>query len=274
MSDMSNSIDERLRSFERSLRRFSGSLGLRINIELSKKIEEVQLKIIDDVSKLIDEAWSQGLTLQDLLAKLSDNGTLRREVLLASSTLGERIGSDSVDELFADALSGDTSRSGARSALVAFQAIARAYAEKYYKENGSITHVSPYCPVCGAESSTMVKRGNRYVMICPVCGYEWIVSEGSPRCPFCGNDNRFKLGTFMDKEWKYGLMYCQECGSSWRVIWDEDMASAPNILLPLIAMAADRFRGALPRGEGINNGNKAGGEGGLSEGQEETKGQE
>ncbi len=92
-------------------------------------------------------------------------------------------------------------------------------------------------------------------------------------CPFCGNDNKFKLGTFMDKEWKYGLMFCQECGSYWRVIWDEEMASAPSIVLPLLAMAAERFRTALPK-DIVNGSQEPGAEVSLDKEENETEGKE
>jgi FdhE protein len=268
---LSQGEDERLRLFERSLSRFAGVLGLRVNVELSRKVEEVQLKIMDDVTKVIDKIWSQGLTLQDLLARLSNDGVLREEAVYASKAIGESLNPDSVDDVLASAISGDVSQEGAKSTLIAFQAIARAYASRYFKENGSIEHLSPYCPLCGAESRTMVKRGDKYVMVCHLCGYEWVIGRGSPVCPFCGNDNKFKLGTFMDKERKYGLMFCQECGSYWRVIWDEEMASAPSIVLPLLAMAAERFRTALPK-DIVNNSQEPDAEVSLNKEENETEG--
>ncbi len=238
--------DERLASFVRSLNRYAGMLGLKINIELAKKVEEVQLKIMDDVARTLNEMWNGNLSLQDLLAKLAETGLLKNLITFAASSIGEHVEPEKAEEALSRAISGDLSESGSKGALLAFQAIARSYAEKFAEARGSIQEVTAFCPLCGSESRTMVKRGNSFFMVCHLCGYAWKVSEGSAVCPFCGNDNKFKIGTFMDKEMRYGLMYCQECGSSWRVILDENMAAAPNIIIPLLAMGAERFRSALP----------------------------
>ncbi|ESQ26142.1 MAG: Protein involved in formate dehydrogenase formation [uncultured Acidilobus sp. OSP8] len=181
---------------------------------------------------------------------------------------------DKAEESLTKALEGDVSSRGSRSALLVFQAVARAYASHYERKNGTVEEVTAYCPLCGSESRTMVRVGEEYLLVCHLCGYAWRVSRKTLACPFCGNSNPFSIGIFMDKDGRLGLAYCQECGSSWRVVLDERVASAPRILLPLLALAAERLRGALPGGASGEELHEGSSEGQLGGGNDEAQGQQ
>ncbi|MDP8003501.1 MAG: formate dehydrogenase accessory protein FdhE [Caldisphaera sp.] len=234
-----NTIEE----FISSLRKYSHLVGFKIDLEMARKIEEIQLKIIKDIDEKIKD-----IDLSDLnnfVSELSKKNIMQEFIMEASQELGEGIGIKDADNALKEALEGNMNIKGARSSLIVLQAISRFFAEKYEKNNGQIINESPYCPVCGSESKTMIKDGNRYKMICHFCGYTWIVSNNGLVCPFCGNREEFSLGFFSDREERIGLMYCQRCGSDWRIILDESI-KAPSILLPLIALGGEKFRGALP----------------------------
>ncbi|MGC9071396.1 MAG: formate dehydrogenase accessory protein FdhE [Acidilobus sp.] len=242
---MTKGSDE-LELFERGLRRYSQLLGLKIDIELAKKVEAVQERIMADVARFIEAREGLASSLSDLLAGLSNSGLLSNYIAEVGSEIGDEVDLDDAEESLARAFEGDVISRGARAALLAFQAVARAYAGAYERANGIAESMSAYCPLCGSESRTMVRVDQDFVMVCHMCGYAWRVSRGSLKCPFCGNSNPFTIGIFTDKDRRLGLAYCQECGSAWRVIFDENMASAPRVLLPLLALAAERLRSALP----------------------------
>ncbi|MGC9209710.1 MAG: formate dehydrogenase accessory protein FdhE [Acidilobus sp.] len=266
---------DELDRFERALRRYSRLLGLKIDLDLARKVEAIQERIKRDVAKFMEAKGGLLSSLSDLLARLSDAGLLSAYIVEVGSEIGDEVNPSSAEESLAKAFEGDVDAKGARSALLAFQAIARAYAEAYERANGIIESTTPYCPLCGSESRTMVRVGQDMLMVCHVCGYAWRISKGVLTCPFCGNSNPFTVGVFTDKDRRLGLAYCQQCGSTWRVIFDDDMASAPRILLPLLALAAERLRGALPAGrEGSDEVKDSPGEGDLGYGDNEAKGEQ
>ncbi len=239
--------DPRLRSFELYLRTQVLPLGLKVNVELALKIEALQRRIADDARVIIDAIWSNGITLSDLLAELSRRGLLAKYIVAVANEMGEKVSESSAEQTLASALGGDMNRPGSRSALLAFQALARSYAEKYEEVNGFASSEGPYCPLCGSESNVMVQIGDEFRMVCSLCGYEWVISRSTIRCPYCGNSNALKIGLLMDRERRYGLAFCQECGSSWKIIVDKALASGPSSLIPLAAMAADKLRDAADR---------------------------
>lgn len=232
-----------LEEFISSLRKYGHLTGFKLDIETAKKIEEIQLNIINDIKNKLTN-----LNLDDLnklISELSQNGLMQTLIKEASKALGEEIDINNADEAFKEALEGNMNFRGAKASLIALQAVSRLYAEKYKEKNGEILNVSPYCPICGSESKTMIKADNDYKMVCHFCGYIWKVSEKKIVCPYCGNSEEFSLGVFSDKEGRVGLVYCQNCKSSWRIILDESI-KAPSILLPLIALGGEKFKGALP----------------------------
>ena len=262
---MSSNPDD-LTVFERALTRYSRILGLKVDVKVAVKVEALQRKIIDDVKRLLEGQGVDGVSLSDLLARLSNAGLLRDYIVYIGRELNDEVSPDKAEESLARALEGDVESRGARSALLAFQAVARAFAEAYEGSKGTVDDDSPYCPLCGSESRTMVRRDDGFHMVCHMCGLEWRVSRDALKCPYCGNTNPFSVGLFTDKDRRLGLAYCQECGSTWRVILDSDMASAPRVLLPLLALAAERLRGALPAlGGPDEHAGERPGEGGLNE---------
>ncbi len=263
---MSSGPDD-LTAFERYLRRYSQLFGLKVDLEAAIKVEALQKKIMDDARRFLEGQGANDITLSDLLARLSYAGLLRDYIIYIGRELNDEVSPDKAEESLARAFEGDVNIKGARSALLAFQAVARALAQAYEGSRGVIDDGSPYCPVCGSESRTMVRRDDGFYMVCHVCGFAWRVGRGALTCPYCGNSNPFSVGLFTDKERKLGLAYCQECGSTWRVVLDKDVASAPRVLLPLLALAAERLRGALPAlGEAEEGAAERSGEGGLGEG--------
>ena len=252
-------MEERLSAFERYLRRYSARLGLKVDVELAKKVERVQLKIMDDVRAAVERALSRNVKLVDILTALYNSGKLKEYVLEASQALGEETLGADVSEALTAAVSGNLEVRGSKGALMAIQAVARALAESYEEVYGNVKDLTPYCPLCDSESDLMVKRGAEYRMVCPLCGYEWVVSEGHMACPYCGNSNPFKLGVLSDRERLVGLAVCQECGSIWKIVIDDELASAPRVLLPLFVTASERLRSAaeslarLAKGDGVGD---------------------
>jgi len=234
-----NTIEE----FVFSLRRYNHLIGFKIDIDVAKKIEEIQLNIIKNIEIMFNEIDLSDLTR--FISKLSENGVLQRFIQEVSEVMGEGIEVADADKVLKEALDGNMNIRGARSSLIALQAVSRFFADKYLGTKGEIKRESAFCPICGSESKTMVKEGNRYKMVCHFCGYKWTVSEGIIVCPYCGNKDSFSLGLFTDKERRVGLVYCQNCGTSWRIVLDETI-KAPTITLPLIAIGAEKFRGSLP----------------------------
>ncbi|AFZ71031.1 uncharacterized protein involved in formate dehydrogenase formation [Caldisphaera lagunensis DSM 15908] len=235
-----NNIEE----FVSSIRRYGHLAGFKIDIEIARKIEEIQLNIINDINKMISNL--QYDDLNSFVSSLSQQGTLQELIKETSKSLGEEIEKKDADNALKEALEGNMDFKGAKTSLIVLQALSRLYAEKFEEKNGNISNQSPYCPVCGSESKTMIKTNNEYKMVCHFCGYTWKVSDKKIVCPYCGNDEEFSLGIFSDKEGRIGLVFCQKCKSSWRIILDESI-KAPSIVLPLIALGGEKFKGALPK---------------------------
>ena len=219
-----------------SLSKYAHLVGT-INVEWVRRVEEVQEEIIVDVG-------GRALAYESLKAfidALEAEGYIARAVERASRALGEEV--EDYNEALRAALTGNLEVRGARVVLIVLQAIARAYAEKIL-ERGIRVEPSALCPLCGALSETMYKEGGAYYMVCHFCSYTWLVSEGKPICPYCGNQDELSIAVISDKQMRIVLMKCWNCDSTWRTIMDETIKT-PLILKPLIAMAAERLRPAL-----------------------------
>jgi len=211
-------------SFEAALRTYGSLMLEEPDVEGARRVEEVQLGIMREASGRIDPSMELG----DVLGEMEDDGFLGRAIGEVARELGGTAPADPLDA-YRRAMGGDLDDADARSALIAVQAVARAYAEKYESINGAVEG-GDACPLCGTESVTMVREGRGYFMVCPLCGYRWIVSEGSPACPRCGEEE--KLGVFADRGGTLGLAACQSCGFTWHMILGD--VDAPRIVLPLI----------------------------------------
>lgn len=220
-----------------SLSRYAHLLGFPVNVEWVRLVEELQERIIEDVRGEAREYVS----LKDFTAALSSRGYLAKAIEEVSKALAEDV--DDPDVALRAALTGDLEVKGAKIALIVLQAIARAYAEEALKRGVTI-ETSALCPLCGALSETMIKEEGRYTMVCHFCSYKWVVSEGKPICPYCGNQDELSIAVISDKQMRVALMKCWKCDSTWRAIMDETIRT-PLILKPLIAMAAEKFKPAL-----------------------------
>ncbi len=217
----------------KTLNKYAHLLGFPINLEWVRTVESVQQDIMGEVRRLAGNYGS----LREFVESLDSQGLLEKAVAKAASTIGEDVGD--YRESVKAALTGDLKVKGSKPALIALQAIARAYAEEASKKE-PIVEPSAYCPTCGATSETMVKSGGKYLMICHFCTYTWITSEKHPTCPYCGNKDMLTIGVISDKQMRIALMKCWKCGAKWRAILDETI-KAPPVLLPLIAMAAEKY---------------------------------
>lgn len=232
---------ENIEDFKAAIHRYKHLLrGGEIDYDAAIRVESIELEIIRSLES--DENILRILAAEPLeraLARLRD----RVEALILE--VAARMGEEGVDPARAlEAFyTGDTSVPGFSSALVVVQAFARLKARLYEDSKGIIRNTSPVCPVCGALSKTMqVGEGEEYYMICPFCGYKWLVSKGRLVCPYCGNSDALSVGIFSGKKTKrLGLAWCQKCGSTWRVILDTSIR-VPRLLLPLIAHGAEIYR--------------------------------
>ncbi len=226
-------------SFEVAMKKYGALMLEEPDVNSARKVEETQLIIMRELYDKIDESR----TLEDVLVDLEANGSLRNTIERVARELGTQLSEDPINA-YRRLVGGEGDLEGpdATPIILAIQAIARAYAEKYEYRNGISSGKDNTCPLCGTESDTMIVEGREYCMVCPMCGHKWRISEGSPVCPRCGEDR--KLGVYSDRGGILGLATCQSCGYSWHMILGK--VEAPRIMLPLIAMGAERFRRALP----------------------------
>ncbi len=228
-----------LSEFEKAFNKYSHFFKhARVDKKLAFSIEGIQQEAMRRASSLLDLDSS----LEDNVRRLKDSLILDTARELAK-LLGDEVAD--ADEAYRAALEGRLEEQGARAMLLAIQAIARAYAEAKLERDGQVYEPGSYCPVCGLQSRTMVRRRGRYYMVCHFCAYEWLLSSDL-KCPYCGESNPVAVGVFGDKGRRVMLAKCHTCGSTWRVIMDETIR-APRILLPLIALKAEAFRSASER---------------------------
>ena len=243
MQNLDKNIEEMFEEFKRSLDKYMHLLyGGKIDRQRALTIEKTELML----SELF---FREGLctpddSLNENLRRLIENDLKISLIKSALDNLRNIDDSIKLDFDFEKALerflSGELETPEAKVVAIIVQSLARCIAH-HRLVRGVEDRLSPYCPVCGAESRTMVVRQDGYHMVCPFCGYEWRISRSMPRCPWCGNDNPISIGVFTNKQRRIGLMVCQECGNTWRAILDRSI-KAPNILLPLISLGAERFR--------------------------------
>ncbi|MCE4620284.1 MAG: formate dehydrogenase accessory protein FdhE [Desulfurococcales archaeon] len=234
-------VKERMREFKDALRRYTHLLkGGKIDLEKSVKIEEIELSLIEDLLKNQPVICRSRRDLQDLIGDLLDSGWIEEAMRKTSEGLNVEIDGDPKEALEAF-LTGNVEKPEGKIALLVVQAIARCLAESKLEDNEIVEEITPICPVCGAESKTMVLERDGYYMVCPFCSYKWLVSRDKIRCPYCGNDNPVSLGVFSDRARRLGLVVCQECGATWRLVIDKSI-KAPRILLPVISLGAEAYR--------------------------------
>lgn len=234
---MGGQVEDRLAEFEKALDKYLHLLrGGRVDRDLALRVERVQLEAMEALSQLLPEPPEDAM---EALRLLLENGGLAEVVERVSRVTGESVGD--LDKALAAFQAGDLEKPGAKTLLLAVQAVARYVAEKRLEKRGPEDALTPYCPVCGAESKTMVVGRDGYYMVCPFCAYTWRISRDRVVCPYCGSDNPVSIGVFTDRRRRIGLFVCQECGSTWRGIIDRSIR-APRILLPLISLGAESFR--------------------------------
>ena len=255
-------VNERLEEFQKALEKYMHLLkGGRVDVDKALLVEKVELEIMEILESIDVDPMDD---LEKVLRKLADMEVLEEIMSFAGDRLGDPV--DDAGKALEAFLKGDIEQAGAKSALVAVQAIARWIAEKRL-EHGTEERISPYCPVCGAESKTMVIEKDGYYMVCTFCTYKWRVSRtGTMICPYCGSSDPIAIGVFTDRRRRLGLFVCQNCGSTWRAILDRNI-KAPRILLPLIALGAEAFRGYLERSISLEGGGGDSSDAGLEEGQ-------
>lgn len=214
-----------------ALMRYAHLIGSSFNVEWVRRVENAQRKIMEAVAEDVKNHDD----LEELLAHLLQSGRLYDLASMLARELGEEIasGKDSIEA----ALSGNSEAPGFRAGFLTIQAVARAFAE----EAESVESSDASCPICGSRSETMWKREGDYYMVCHFCGYTWLQSRKRPSCPYCGNKVEISLFIVTDKQRRVALLKCEECKSTWRAVIDETIR-APPILVPLIAMAAEKFR--------------------------------
>jgi FdhE protein len=218
--------------------------GGEIDFDTTIKIEKTELEIINKLSGNKETIIT--LEKNDLEIAISKMKKIIHDIIRETA---RKLGEENVDPVLAlEAFYiGDTSVPGFKAAFITVQAIARLKAKLFEKEYGNIENATPYCPVCGARSRTMVKDEQGYSMICPFCGYKWRVSKDKLVCPYCGNSDPMTIGVFTGKKSKrLGLAWCQRCGASWHVILDRKIR-APRLLLPLIGYGAEYYRPLIPK---------------------------
>lgn len=234
---MGDYVEEKLAEFEKALDKYLHLLrGGRIDRDLAVKIEKAQLEIINQLSLVLPNPPDEA---QSALRALHEKRLLAEIVRRTAALTGDE--PVDIDEALAAFQSGDLEKPGARTMLIVVQAIARYIAEKRLEKEGPPEALTPYCPVCGAESKTMIVGNDGFYMVCPFCAYQWRISRDRVVCPYCGSANPISIGVFTDRRRRIGLFVCQECGSTWRGILDRSIR-APRILLPLISLGAESFR--------------------------------
>ncbi|MCE4599478.1 MAG: formate dehydrogenase accessory protein FdhE [Desulfurococcales archaeon] len=232
-------ISKMLEEFELGLRKYRHFIKrLDLDVESIKRVEEVQLKIGELLkdSRILD--GREGL--REVIGKLLDSGILARLVEEASMELNLTSPGD-LEEALKRVLAGDLDYPGAHATLIVLQGIARFYADSVLEREGLGHEPSAKCPLCGAMSETMVKKGDAYTMVCHFCAYQWVVSRRSLMCPYCGSTHPISIGIYSDKKKRIALARCQDCGATWRLILDESIRP-PRVLLPLIALGAEAYR--------------------------------
>ena len=239
-------INRELDEFKYGLNRVKRILKLEIPLDIAITIEKNQLTIIKSLLPVARDFVKRGSTLEDLISQTSEK-VIKEYYYKFAEDLDVRNNVEEPKEALNNLIAGRTDTNGTKIVVLITQAIARSYATAYEEIYGIKEVRDHRCPLCGSESDIIVKWSDgSYRMICPFCGYMWIISRNKLVCPKCGSTSPVSLGVFTNKEMKVGLFVCQDCGFKAKIILDPDLASRiPRILLPLLASAGDRFRGLI-----------------------------
>lgn len=241
-------VKRRLRELRVSLSKYEHLAGLKLQRTAILKTEEAQLRAMEKLRPAARSAVASAKSLDELASELAASGVLEEVVSEIAEALGVE-GYKGVYEALDSIASGEAGDEE-RPAFLALQALARVYAEEYEAARGVVESRGAACPVCGSTSDVAIYDGEAYYMLCPLCFYKWRVGGGI-ECPYCGSRDPVAIGLFMDRQRRVALAHCQSCGSSWKLILDPSLARrAPRLVIPLIALAAEKYRGLTPEGLG------------------------
>ncbi|MGC9178455.1 MAG: hypothetical protein ACP5G6_08655, partial [Conexivisphaera sp.] len=148
-------------SFEVAMKKYGALMLEEPDVNSARKVEETQLIIMRKLYDKIDESR----TLEDVLVDLEANGSLRNTIEGVARELGMQLSADPI-YAYRKLVGGEVDPEGsdAMPIILAIQAIARAYAEKYEHRNGISSGKDNTCPLCGTESDTMIVEGREYYM--------------------------------------------------------------------------------------------------------------
>ncbi len=263
---MGRYVDELRRAIERYKHLLKGG---EIDYNAALMVEEVEETLINNIKSRneILEIIRRN-DLRNAISILHERGILSELFEMTRKMTGE---SGDVDKALSAFLTGDIDVEGFKSMFLLIQSIARVKAEIVEEEVGIVESRTAVCPVCGAVSKTMTKEGQSYFMVCPFCGYKWLVSRGKLICPYCGNEDPLSLGIFTGKKAKrLGLVWCQNCDTTWHIVLDTSIR-VPRLFLTIIAYGGEVYKATMPvrsSGTEIFGEPAEGGESTLLEGEE------
>ncbi len=245
---MADEITKDLEEFREALTRINRSFKLNIPLNTAVTIERRQLDILYSMLNNAREAVKNNISFEEYIKK-NLNVVIEKYFYEFSKDLGVFNNLEEPDEALNNLLSGRVDTNGSKIMILLIQGLARAYAKAYEDIKGVVKRIDFRCPICGNESDVIVKwTDGSYRMICPFCGYTWIISTGELVCPKCGNKDPFSLGIFADRDRRIGLFICQECKFTAKIILDPRLISRyPRILLPLIALNGEKYRSFLSK---------------------------
>jgi len=236
-------VEDLVNEFRHALERAERTFKLEVPLDVATKIEELQLEVIDELKEKAHAAVEENKSLDQCVAEVLPS-LLNKYYLTFIEELDLRNNVEDLGEAILNLEAGRIDTNGSRVVFLIVQAVARAYAEAFERVKGVIERRSTRCPLCNVESDIIVRwPDGTYRMLCPFCGYTWIVSRGSLVCPRCGSKNPVALGVFSDRERRVGLFVCQDCGYKAKIILDVNIVKRfPRSVLPLIALNGERYR--------------------------------
>ena len=237
----SKGLDEKIREFEEALHKYKHLYIIELPIEQTVEVERIQLEIIESLREEALKSIRESVPLEEFASRLVEEGEAEKHyyaVLEGITGANEPSFEEAVEQVD----SGAYDKPGAAALLLMLQAVARAYAESYEELYGKGAKGGSDCPICKARSDIMYReQDGSYYMLCPFCFYVWKVSDEKLVCPHCGSRDEVGLGIYSDKAMRVGLLHCQDCGGTTKVILDKAIR-APRPVLPLIALSAEKFR--------------------------------
>lgn len=237
-------VRKRLREFRVALSKYEHLSGVRVDKGHALKFEEAELTVEEELLGEARNAVARGVDFEGYMQALEASGRLVKLASTVSSILGYSVESLNYEEALSKLAAGGDVGEEERVAFAVVQGAARAYARAYEEAVGRVEKLTAECPVCGGVTDLVVRRDDGYYAVCPFCYYEWRIGSDLA-CPYCGSRDRIGIGIFMDRSRRVGLAHCQTCGTSWKVILDPSIR-APRSILPLIALAAEKYRSLIP----------------------------